>query len=206
MTALGLAAFLLCPPLLSAYKQHLTEDDVREAFLFGQRHDLRVARFFDAYEKQFVSPGAPGDPRVRAIGVRTPYGSAVLRSYQLANTYSARQDWKDYKARADVFELVIWIDFPVTYILPASANADPTDLLMQMFKVHFKQEREVALRRAFGRFEATSLMGGSIGLSNGLEWHLEYNVQDVESAAASVRVTDQSNRTVTAEFDLAALR
>jgi hypothetical protein len=199
----SVAAFLLVPALLPAYSRHLSEDDVREAYFFGQRHDLRVAKFFDAYEKKF-RPSA-NEPSVRAIGVRTPYGAAVLRSYQAGSTYSEQRAWKDYTERERIFEVVIWIDIPAGNPLQQANALDLTLPLLKLFTVKLSsQERILASRKTV---LVPQYFGGSdSSVLTGAEMHFEYDVQDVASAMASIQVTSQTEKTVTAEFDLAGLR
>lgn len=206
LAVLNAAAFLLTPPNLAAYTRHLSEDDVREAYFFGQRHDLRVAKFFDAYEKQFTSPSKPraGEAYVRAIGVRTPYSSAVLHSYQAGNTYTSAQAWKDYKARESVFEVVVWVTFGATN--SAQTNlADYSGLIRQMFPVRFEsQDRALAQQRTDLQLEYFG--GGDSSILSGAEMHFEYVVQEVASGHARIEVTGPEGMKTIAEFDLADLR
>ena len=199
----GVLVILLNPALLSGYHRHLSEDDVREAYLFGQRHDLRVGKFFDAYEKRFTP--AANEPSVRAIGVRTPYSAAVLRSYKGGNTYSPQQAWKDYTERAGVFEVVVWIDIPFRNPALQTRAVDPTVAIQQMFTVEFSsQERVLAAQKTLAVPQYYS--GGDSSALTGVDMHFEYDVQGVASAMIRIQVTSQSGKTVTADFDLAALR
>jgi len=198
------AVVLFAPSLLPAYQRHLSEDDVREAWLFGQRHDLRVARFFDAYEKKVAHHGKPGDPSVRAIGVRTPYSAAVLRSYQGGNMYSGPQAWKDYTSAARTFEVVVWVDYPINS-LAQSNIADPAPLVRNTFAVKVtSRDRELASAKTtvvpqyFGGFDSSTLTGA--------ELHLEFDVRDVASAVLRIEVSNRLDSTLSAEFDLADLR
>lgn len=204
MAILSVGALLLAPALLSAYQHHLTADEIREAYLFGQRHDLRVAKFFDAYEKKFTYKGAPGDPRVRAIGVRPPFSAAVLRSYQGGNTYTEQQAHKDYTQRARVFEVVVWIDFPIN----SAARTDVADLtgpILQMFAVRvisggreLSPQKTSVLPQYFG--------GGDSSTLSGTDLHFEYDVADVASAVMRIQVAGPHESAESAEFDLANLR
>jgi len=196
------AAFLLSPALLHAFHHHLSEEDVREAYFFGQHHDLRVGKFFDAYEKPFRH--AAHDPAVRAIGVRTPYSAAVLRSYKAGNTFSAQRAWQDYTERPQVFEVVVWIDVPLaaaqqTYVLNSAGT------FLKMFAVKLSsQERIVDPRKTL--VIPQYLARGDSSVLSGAEMHFEYDVQEVASAVASIQVTSQTGKIVAASFDLAALR
>jgi hypothetical protein len=187
---------------IAAYQRHLSEDDVREAFLFGQRHDLRVAQFFNAYEKQITYSGALSDARVRAIGVRTPYSAAVLRSYQAGNVYSEAQAWKDHQARARVFEVVVWIDFPLNGGPIAPNVADPAAALLRLFTVRLFQQSEIAAQKSLAVVQS---QGDSPYPAVG-ELHFEYDVRRVASATARIEVMNQSGEKTFVEFDLADLR
>ena len=197
------AASLFIPPPLGAYHRHLSEDDVREAYLFGQRRGLSVGKFFDAYEKRFTYTA--NEPSVRAIGVRSPYAAVVLRSHQGGNTYSAQQAWKDYTERARVFEVVIWIDIPFRSPVPQNRAFDPAVGIQQMFTVELNsQEQVLASQKAL--LMPQYFPGGDFSTLSGAEMHIEYDVQSVASDTARIQVTSKAGKTVTADFDLAALR
>ena len=198
------AVFLCAPPLLPAYQRHLSEDDVREAWLFGQRHDLHVARWFDAYEKKVAPHGKPGDPSVRAIGVRTPYSAVVLRSYQRGNTYSGLQAWKDYTNVARTFEVVVWVDYPINSFAQGNI-ADPTALILNIFAVKVtSRDRELTSSKT----TVVPQYSGGIEVSTltGAELHYEYDVRSVRSAVLRIEVSNRLDSTVSADFDLEELR
>ena len=197
------AVLLLAPALLPAYQRHLSEDDVREAYLFGRHHNAQVTGFFDAYEKKVAHQGKPGDPSVHAIGVRTPYYAAALRSYLGSNSYSGRQAWNDYTAAASVFEVVVWIDIPTSYTGLAKF-VDPGRPILQMFSVKaISEKREIALRKTttFPQY-----LGGDTSALTGVELHFEYDVADVPPSPLHIEVRSTFGATVSADFDLATLR
>ena len=197
------AVFLSAPSLLPAYQRHLSEDDVREAWLFGQRHDLRVAKWFDAYEKNVPLHSKPGEPRVRAIGVRTPYSLVVLRSFQGGNTYSGLQAWKDYTNVARTFEVVVWVDYPINS-LAQSNIADPTPLVLNTFAVEVaSRDRELSSRKVTVALQ--NALGTDAALA-GAELHYEYDVKNVASAVLRIEASNRLDSTVSAEFDLSDLR
>jgi hypothetical protein len=198
LAVLSAAAFLVVPPPVHGYNRHLGESDVREAYLFGQRHDLTVAKFFDQYEKKI--PPASSAPHVRAIGVRTPYSSVVLRSYQGGSTYTAQRAQADFEAKANIFEIAVWIDIPPRYA------ANPKDVSMsalaKSFQIELSQGRTIApLNVAIPPVIEDS--GDSI---SGMALRVEYDVRDVASAPARVKVTGPGAQTVSADFDLTSLR
>ena len=202
LAVLSAAALLLDAPPVHGYNRHLSESDVREAYLFGQRHDQSVGRFFDPYETKI--PGRSSEPHVRAIGVRTPYSSAVLRSYKGGNTYSAQRAQTDYGAKADVFEVVVWIDIPVAYALsPQDQLTGPTALLKEL-NVELSQDQRIAPLKA--TVPPVFERGGDTGTVSGAELHFEYDVRDVTSAPARVQVTGPDGQGVSATFDLGNLR
>ena len=191
------AVFLLIPPPLHGYAGHLSDGDVREAYFFGQRHDLSVARFFEPYEKKIV--GARSGPHVRAIAVRTPYSSVVLRSYKGGSTYTAHRAQTEFAARANVFEVVFWIDIPLS---PRDALLNPISLLKE-FKVELSQEQLISpVNAVVPAFLEKDDSGGVIGA----EVHVEYDARDLTSAPVRVQVTNASGQTASADFDLVKLR
>jgi hypothetical protein len=191
------AAFLTAPPL-AAYRRHLNQDDVRDAYFFGQVHDLRVAHFFDSYEKHVPLPAKPPGPYVTAIGVRTPYSAAVLRSYLRGNSYTAQRAWKDFSARANLLEVVVWVQYLIA--------APRTEPLRHLFTVKLISEDHVVSYQATAIYPRCYGDGDSGGALCGAEMHFDYDVDQVSSAPVRIEVTDRDDRTVSAEFDLASLR
>ena len=188
-------AFLTAPPL-AAYRHHLSQDDVRDAYLFGQVHDLRVAHFFDSYEKPVPVPATPREAYVTAIGVRTPYAAAVLRSYLRGNSYTSQRAWKDFSARAALLEVVVWVQYLIAAPRPAP---------LRLFTVKLISEDHVV------SYQATAVYPRCIGddggvTSCGVEMRFDYDVDQVSSAPVRIEVTDRDDRTVSAEFDLSSLR
>jgi len=198
--ALAAAALFLIAPALRGYVKHLSDDDVREAYLFGQRHDATVGHFFDQYEKTLVQTGS--GPQVRAIGVRTPYSAAVLRSYEGANTYTARKAQTDFAAQPNVFEVVVWIDVPLAY--PVRSKDVSLAGLARSFRVEASQEQPVVpLNPAIPPAFQVNAVSDSI---TGIVLRVDYDVHNVASASLRVQVTGPDDKVVSANFDLNSLR
>ncbi|HMD32111.1 MAG TPA: hypothetical protein VKG84_09380 [Candidatus Acidoferrales bacterium] len=197
-------AILLSSPPLRGYDKHLTENDVREAYFFGQRHDQSVGQFFNRYERKTSGEGS--DPHVRAIGIRTPYSSVVLRSYGNGNTYHEQRAQRDYAAKANLFEVAVWVnvpfDFPVNPKDPSLSRA--ANEIAKLFKVELTQgETAVPVKFTMPALPEAQTEGGNI---TGVQIYIEYDVRDVASAPAHVRVTGPEGLTAAADFDLSTLR
>ena len=192
-----LPAALLTAPPLAAYRRHLSQDDVRDAYFFGQVHDLRVAHFFDSYEKPVPVPATPRGAYVTAIGVRTPYAAAVLRSYLRGNSYTSQRAWNDFSARAALLEAVVWVQYPILAPRPAP---------LRLFTVKLISEDHVVSYQATAVYPRCFGEGDGGGTFCGAEMHFDYDVDQVSSAPVRIEVTDRDDRTVSAEFDLASLR
>jgi hypothetical protein len=191
-----LATLLFSSPGLFAYTASLTDNDVREAYFFGQRHDASVGHFFDQYEKALPVPASGF--YVRAIGIRTPYSQAVWRSFERGSTYTLGRARKDYAARPDVIQVVVWVTVPNAYAPPVN---DPASDVAARFTLELSQGHvlhPLAVPPPIPEMADNSLAGVQISA--------EYDVRDVSSAPARVTVKGPQGSPAFADFDLSRLR
>jgi hypothetical protein len=197
---------LLLPFPVSAYHKRLTQEEVTEAYYFGQRHDTQLAAFFNRCQRSFPAPREAGD-YISAVAVRTPYALAVLRSYSALNHYSAQDAWRDYLAAPDQFEVVAYLDY--TYGNKTAPPAAPpvTGDSVRGYYVQVKQwrhneERTIVAKEGY-------LERGLIGpydFPETLEIHSMLSTQDVDSSDLTVEVTIPTGRKVVVTFNLEELR
>jgi len=206
LAALLAAASLLIPPPLGAYHRHLSEEDVREAYLLGQRHDARRGEFFSGYEKAFATPQEMGE-FISAVAVRTPYALAVFRSAAAHGHYTAQQAWQDYVADADRFEVIVWMDYSYGNKSGEKNEAPVTNESRRGFFMEVKQVRDGVERTLVPR-ESYSEYGNDIidAYLPGYHLHAEYSLADIDSSVLKVEATIPSGKKVTVLFNLEKLR
>jgi len=108
-----LAAVLFLVPCSSAFQSPLSDEDIRDAYFLGQRHDETTANLFFAYLKTLPPPKS--GPHVSEVEIYTPYSQLVERSRLHSVGYSAQQAKQDYRATSDSIFVRIRIDFTSTY-------------------------------------------------------------------------------------------
>jgi hypothetical protein len=196
-------AFLLLAPALPAYIDQLSENDVLDAYRLGQRRDQDMAKFFKDYETSFSS-AAPG-MHIHHLAIRTPYCAVVVRSFEAGGMYSFRQAVADAAERADVFEVVVWMDGAANSPLNPADLADLKSRFWGQFDVQLSQEHKIAQRniKAQPLYAQTGQPSTTI---IGAQVFIQYDVHDVASALLHIQATDTTGHSVSAEFDLDKLR
>jgi len=195
-----LLVFLLSPPALPAYIQELSENEVNEAYQLGQRRDQDMAKFFKEYEA--VLPNALNGMHVQHLAVRTPYCAIVVRSFEAAGRYSLRQAIADAAEHAGVFQVVVWINGYTN--VSAGDITEFKSIFWRAFAVELTQGQRIEPRK----MRALPLYSepGPASTITGAQVYVEYEVRDIASAPAHIRVTDPDGHSVTADFDLDSLR
>ncbi len=196
-----LMACLLSPPV-RAYLQELSEEDVREAYNLGQRHDQDTVKFFKDYEIGF--PNAIPGLHVHHMTIRTPYCAVVVHSFEGGSNYPLRQAIADAAERAGVFEVIVWIDGAANSPMSADEIADFKSRFWGQFAVQASQEHKIAQRKMSAQPEYAR--NGQISTIIGAQVLIEYDVHDVASAVIHIQATDPGGQSVSADFDLDKLR
>ena len=197
-----LIAFLLCPLALPAYIDQLSENDVLEAYRLGQRHDQDAVKFFKDYEIGF--PNAIPGMHVHHLAIRTPFCAVVVRSFEGGGNYPFRQAIADAAERADVFEVIVWIDGAANSPMSAAEIADFKSRFWGQFDVQASQEHKLAPRKISAQPEYAR--NGQYSTIIGAQVSIEYGVHDVASAVIHIQATDPGGQSVSADFDLDKLR
>jgi hypothetical protein len=202
ISAVFVAACALAPRPLLAYLDRLTEDDVDQAYILGNRHDQDLVKFLRDYETTFGirTPGL----HVSRIAVRTPYCFVVVHSFEKGSTYPMVKAREEFAGQAVPFGVVVSVTGSYQNTYNADDLADPKGNFWKQFAVELSQERTIAARA----MRAAPVYGtsGSNTFITGAELYLDYDVRDVASTLARIRVTGPGTQSVTAEFDLDKLR
>ena len=203
--ALLIAWATLLPPPLRAYHDHLSQEEVTEAYYLGQRHDARLGAFFNRYQMNLPVPRDPGD-YISSVVIRTPYVLAVLRSSSAVNHYSAQDAWQDYLAARDEFEVIAYLDYSF-----GNKSAPPDDPpvardVVRGFYVQAKQrqgdeERTLSAQYAYLERDFLGFLGNDT-MPIAIPLHAFFNVQDIDSSELTVEVTIPSGKKVAVTFNL----
>src|ERR1700746_845831 len=93
------AAGLLFVPFSSAFQSPLSEQLVREAYFFGQRHDGTYPRLLGKYMKFLPRPQT--GPYIASMAFSTPFLQMVAYADAYVRNYSAQQAQIDYRSKAE---------------------------------------------------------------------------------------------------------
>jgi len=210
LLALLLSLGLPSPQAL-AFETNLSDEALREAYFLGQRHDEKIAQFFETYRRYLPIPKS--GPHVYMVEVFTPFAEAVEVSRKHGAGYNAQQAQLDYRTRGDSFRLGVHIAYTATYGpgFPYSSNQVPGATgTWKDFQARLMQNGKSLEPRSL-RYEGTRIfMGGGKGgggsRPTGFIIWLEYDPRDVSSADATVEVETPDGQHVVASFDLSSLR
>jgi len=187
---------------LPAYIDELNEEQVVDAYTFAQRHDQDVAKFFEAYEKQF--PNLSPEIHVDRIVIRTPYYSVVLNSFLRGSTYPMSQARADYAANPYPFIVVVSVSLPFANPLSVDDLSKPDGRFWKQFDIDVSQNGRIAPRKLQAR--PLYSMGAGNNSVTGTEILQEFDVRDVASRTIQIKVTGPDRQPVSASFDLDELK
>src|SRR5205807_9627549 len=91
-----LAAVLFLVPCSSAFQSPLSDEDIRDAYFLGQRHDESTANLLFACIKTLPPPTSR--PHVSELEIYTPSSQLVERSRAHSVGYSGQQAKQPYRA------------------------------------------------------------------------------------------------------------
>jgi hypothetical protein len=195
----------------AAYDHPLGSHAIREAYFIGS--DNKFAEVLTLYTKNLLAPKT--GPHVAQVEVRTPFAQIIVNSHDHSVGYSAQQAAQDYKKNPDTLQVRVQIRATATYAL-ASIAAAPLGPCQGVQRMKSVQECFRDFRFAFGQGNITpkSLYGvpiysgggegGSILIAADV-WFV-FSAADIASAPFQVTVSTPDGQSVSAEFDLAALR
>jgi hypothetical protein len=209
LVALFVAWAMLLPPPVTAYRKHLTQEEVSEAYYLGQRHDAQLGAFFDLYQRNLAPPREPGD-YISSVVIRTPYALAVLRSVTAVGHYTTQQAWQDYQAASDEFEVIAYLDYSygnksVPATEPPVARDPVRGFYVQVKQWRDNEEHTLVAQDAHLERDIISFLGGDT-MPTAIPLHASFRVQDIDSSDLTVEVTIPSGRRVVVTYNLEALR
>jgi len=206
-----LLSLCLASPPVSAFETSLSDEAVREAYFLGQRHDEKVALFFETYRRYLPAPNS--GPHVYMVEVLTPFAEAVEASRKHGIGYSAQQARLDYRARGDSLHIGVHIRYTATYGagFPYSPKQVPGQTgTWKDFHVRLTQDGKSLESRNL-RYEGTRIgtgggKGGGGSRPTGFIVWLEYDASSLASTDAAVETDTPDGQHVVASFDLSRLR
>lgn len=211
--ALLTSALLLSTPAL-AYDTPLSEQAVREAYFLGQRRDESMYAFLNKYTKLLPPPKT--GPYIAAVSFFTPFALLVQYSSKQSD-YSAQRAALDHKARDEVVEIQVEIQFTQSYgaiiTLPTHSRSGSATAIQQRspefwraFKYRiFDGNEEITTDDISGEPQfSCSEYGGC--LLTGAIVYIQFPATAFKSDSASVEVTPREGDRVSVDFDLSSVR
>ena len=203
----------------AAYEHPLGSHAIREAYFLGSSGD-QYAEVLAVYTRNL--PLSKTGPHVAQMEVRTPYAQVIVMSHEHSVGYSAQQAAQDYKKSPDTVQVRIQILATATFAFATPAPPGPdlpikgrvyplsacegqlrmhsVEQCFRDFRFSFSQAKEIKPKSSYGLsiYSDTVLIGGDV-------WFV-FSTNDIASAPLQVTVSTPDGQTVSAEFDLAALR
>jgi hypothetical protein len=117
-----LTAALLLSPVSFAFDTPLSDEDIREAYFLGQRHDESMARLLSRYSK--VLPPPESGPQIASVEFLTPYALLVRQASQVSDS-SAQEFEKKHKSDSEIVAITIQILLTPSYpaFIPRPTNS-----------------------------------------------------------------------------------
>jgi hypothetical protein len=206
-----LLVFVIVPA--AAYDHPLGSHAIREAYFIGS--DNKFAEVLTLYTKNLPAPKT--GPDVAQIEVRTPFAQVIVGSHEHSVGYSAQYAEQDYKKNPDTVQVRVEILSTATYAIgsqgtvpeilapPACQGVQRMNSVEECFRdfqFRFQQAENIKPKSSYAvpmyRGDPSILIGGDIWFT--------FSTADIASAPFQVTVATPDGQTVSAEFDLAALR
>jgi hypothetical protein len=212
--AMFIAALLLVQPAL-AVQSPLSEQAVREAYFFGQRHDGTYERLLEKYMK-FLPPPQTG-PYISSIAFLTPFIQLVDHSSRQFN-YSAQQAQLDHRRQGvEIIQIFVEIQLTESYgrLIPISANPrtnSPSDFAVRPhdfwkdFGVRiYDGDKELAPTDSHGHANSSCGRRGPCILT-GATLEFDFPADAFLSDTATVEAVPPEGDPVAVDFDVNRLR
>lgn len=196
-----------------AYDHPLGSSAIREAYFIGS--DNKFAEVLTIYTKNLPAPKT--GPDIAQVEIRTPFAQVIVSSHEHSVSYSSMSAERDYKKNPDTVQVRVEILSTATYAIGSQGTvpeilAPPACQGVQRmnsvedcfhgFRFRFQQGENIKAKSSYGvpmyRGEPSILIGADIWFT--------FSTADVASAPFHVTVSTPDGQTVSAEFDLVALR
>jgi hypothetical protein len=216
---LAIALYLNSCLSLWAFDMPLTLAQLHEAYILGQRNDQATSAFLTPYSKP-ASNALEGGPHVAEIEVLTPFAQVVDKSRERASGgYSEQQAAAEYRQQGDTIlvrvRLMLPSAFPKQESGPASPPAPTQDQKKAIRPENFWQNFQISMKQRGKTLPTRSIHNKPIysapskdtpSVLDGATVWLEYDAKNVASESARVEIVTPDSKTITATFDLLALR
>jgi hypothetical protein len=208
--AVLLAALIFSALVAGAFDSPLDSNAIRDACLFGHRHDAVLDEFFASYIHSLPMPKT--GPHIARVELETPYSQIVHRAFQAPVEYTPRQAEEDFRKQPE--EIVIRVQIDMTDDYPAFwiektphgdvAHQRAADFWRQ-FTIRVSQDRELKPKTLRGQINN---MTGSRHFNSfeGAEVRLTFDAAKVASAPLVVEVLTPDGQDVQTDFDLNRMR
>ena len=195
----------------AAYDHPLGSHAIRKAYFIGaSNYPQGLAGYIKAM------PVPKTGAHVAEMEVRTPFAQVIVMSHEHSVGYSPMQAGEDYKKNPDTVQVRVRILPTATFAFgspaagPQSAcqgaqRMNSVEQCFQDFRFQFSQGKEIKPKSSYGVPMHLYTGRGISSLIGGDVWFV-FGAKDIASAPFRVTVSTPDGQTVSAEFDLAALR
>jgi hypothetical protein len=198
-----------------AYQTKLDSSSIEEAYVIGQRNDRATAEFVAPYLKQVTEEGLDGLHRAD-IEILTPYLQIVDRARDTSKGYSLSDATKDYRQHPNVVLIRIALILPATYPTPQPDGAPPAVCdNVALEPANFWNNFTFVVKQRGKAIPPLSTKSEPVYSSptkemparlDGATVSLEFNANDVASDVLTVDIVTPHCKTISASFNLSALR
>jgi hypothetical protein len=179
----------------------LSPEAIREAYFLGNGNPEKRAEFFAKYTHHLPMP--KDGPNIASIEVDTPFACVVDAVAHKLLGYHAPDAEHDFLGKPGCFRVRVEIYFTPTYPDP-TATAPVLGDFWRDFKVHLKQDTDIAPRSAQGQpiYSDQTISG-----YRGADLLLDYDVKKINQATpVTIEVIVPGGHEAETTFDLGSLR
>jgi hypothetical protein len=209
MCSVGLA--LTVAMQVAAYDHPLGSHAIREAYFIGSAAE----QLLGLYAQNLPVPKT--GPHIALIEVRTPFRQVIEIAREHSVGYSAQSAAQDYKKNPDAVQVRVEILSTASYAIGSQGTvpeilAPPACQGVQRmnsvedcfrdFRFGFNQGKDLKPKSSYG----VPMYRGDPSILIGADIWFTFSAADIASAPFQVTVSTPDGQTVSAEFDLAALR
>ena len=216
VTCMSLLALSICSlRTVIAYQTKLDSAAIEEACMIGQRNDKATAEFVAPYLKQVTEEGLDGLHRAD-IEILTPYLQIVDRARNATKGYSLIEATKDYRQHPDTVLIRVILILPANYPTPQPDGAPPAAcdnvaLEPANFWNNFTflvEQRGKAISPLSTKSEPvySSPTRETPARLDGATVSFGFKANDVASEVLTVDIVTPHCKTISASFNLSALR
>jgi hypothetical protein len=211
-----LLSLCLSSPPACAFDTILSDESIREAYFFGQRHDGTVPRLLDKYTRHLPPPHT--GPYISSVAFFTPFVQLALFSDGYIGNYSAQRARLDHQGQQDFVKIFIHIQLTASYgrfienPAPGTTASSPPLIrrpydFWKDFRVQVSSGNQLLQPASLqGKAESACGRRGGSCILTGAVIEIELPAESFSSDSATILVAPPEGDPVSVEFDLASLR